>query len=69
MMKTITITIEGMMCQHCETCVQNAVMALDGVTSCEASAKNNQAVITFDETKVKEENIKETIEEVGYEVK
>ena len=31
MMKTITITIEGMMCQHCETRVQNAVMALDGV--------------------------------------
>ena len=44
-------------------------MALDGVESCEASAKDNQAVIRFDESKLKESNIKETIEEIGYEVK
>lgn len=68
-MKTITMQIEGMMCGHCENRVHNAVMALDGVESCEASAKDNQAVIRFDESKLKESNIKETIEEIGYEVK
>lgn len=68
-MKTITIKIEGMMCGHCENRVKNAVMALDGVESCEASAKENQAVICFDESKLKENNLKEAIEEIGYEVK
>lgn len=68
-MKTITLNIDGMMCGHCEQRVTAAVLKLDGLVECLASAKENTVRITFDESKVDEEAIKAAIDEIGYDVK
>lgn len=60
--------IEGMMCNGCENRVNRAVLALDGVSDCKADAKENQAIIVFDSNKISEDQIKEAIEEIGYDV-
>lgn len=67
-MKTITLSVQGMMCGHCEQRVNNALSQIDGVISVQASAKENQVTCEYDDTKVKEASIKETIEEVGYDI-
>lgn len=67
-MKTITLKVEGMMCGHCEQRVNNALSQIDGIASVHASAQENQVTCEYDETKVNETNIKETIEDVGYDV-
>lgn len=44
---TKTMTIEGMMCPHCEATVKKALEAVDGVASADVSHENNRAVITL----------------------
>lgn len=60
--------VNGMMCAGCEKRVNNALNSLEGVVSCHASAQSNTVEIEFDEAVVALEDVKETIEEVGYEV-
>lgn len=67
-MKTIEINVTGMMCEHCENRVNTAVAQIDGVESVKADAKGNRVTCTFDETKATDKIIKETIEDVGYDV-
>ena len=40
-----TLTIEGMMCEHCEMTVRNALMSIDGVRSADVSHEKNRAVV------------------------
>ena len=42
---TKTLKIEGMMCNHCEMNVKNALLAVDGVTSAEVSHEKGTAVV------------------------
>lgn len=66
-MKTI-IKVNGMMCAGCEKRVNSALNSLEGVVSCHADAAANQVELEFDEQIVALDDVKETIEEVGYEV-
>ena len=43
-----TISIEGMMCGHCEATVKKALEALDGVVSAEVSHDKGTAVVTLE---------------------
>lgn len=63
-----TFQIKGMMCSHCEARVNKAVNALDGVTSCTASAASSNAAVAFDEGRVSEAEIVRAIEDTGYDV-
>ncbi len=45
--KTLTIRVEGMMCEHCEAAVRKALEALPFVTSAEASHTAGTAVMTL----------------------
>lgn len=62
------IKINGMMCAHCEARVNKAVLALDGVKSCVASAADANAVVEFDADKVSLDAIKDAIKAQDYEV-
>ncbi len=46
-MNTKTITIEGMMCPHCEMTVKKALEALDSVSNAEVSHEKGTAVVTL----------------------
>ncbi len=64
-MKTITLTIEGMMCPHCERHVAQALTALPGVESCNASHTSNTATLTMS-ADVPEPTLRDAVEKAGY---
>ena len=66
-MATKTISIEGMMCKHCEKAVRNALMDIPGVITAEASHEAGNAVIEIDGD-VTDEMITKTITELDYKV-
>lgn len=61
------ISIEGMSCDHCVNHVKEALSELDGVTNVNVNLDEKSAVLEFLDD-VKDEDIKATIDEVGYEV-
>lgn len=63
----VTLTIEGMMCEHCEARVKACLLAVPGVTDASVSHKENKAVVTADEG-VLTELLKEAVEAQGYHV-
>ncbi|MCR4668892.1 MAG: heavy metal translocating P-type ATPase [Clostridia bacterium] len=63
-----TMTIEGMMCMHCEAAVKKALEALDGVESAEVSHEENRAVVTLTK-EVPDEVLREAVEAKDYVVK
>lgn len=67
-MNTITLTVTGMMCPHCEQHVTKALLALDGVASCIASHKDNAVTITMNAQAADMAAIKAAITEAGYQV-
>jgi copper chaperone len=65
-MTETTIAIEGMSCQHCVMRVKKALDGLPGVSKAEVAI--GSAVITFDESRLKREDVKAAIEKAGYKV-
>ena len=66
-MKKISLTVEGMSCEHCERAVTNALEDI-GVTPVVVSAKKSLVEVEFDEGVVSLEAIKKEIVETGYTV-
>ena len=62
-----TMTIEGMMCMHCEKAVKNALEALPGVSSADVSHEKGEAHIFLD-SEVSDEVLKKAVEEKDYKV-
>jgi copper chaperone len=66
---TITLNVQGMTCGHCKAAVTNALTELDGVKHVEVHLQEGTVAVEYDETKVSVEQLKEAIEEQGYDVK
>ena len=62
---TTTISIEGMMCAHCQAHVEKALKEVAGVTEVTVSLENKNAVITGDASV---EALKQAVVDAGYEV-
>ena len=62
-----TIEIKGMMCGHCEKHVKNALEAIDGVSSAEASHEKGTAVVQLS-ADVADEVLKKAVKDADYEV-
>lgn len=62
------IKIDGMSCGHCVASVTNALKAVNGVESAEVSLDEKQAKVVFDDTKVSFEDLKNAVEEQGFDV-
>ncbi|HDZ04288.1 hypothetical protein LCGC14_0239600 [marine sediment metagenome] len=67
--QSIKLDIEGMVCQSCETNINNSVNKIDGVIQIKTSFKKGVSVIEFDSTKTNINNIKEVIQSKGYVIK
>lgn len=63
-----TLSVTGMMCEHCEKRVTTALLQLPGMHKAQADAKNNTVVCEFDESQTTVDQIRETVEDVGYDV-
>ncbi|MEF2765723.1 MAG: heavy metal translocating P-type ATPase [Mediterraneibacter sp.] len=64
---TKTISIEGMMCGHCEATVKKALEALKGVENAEVSHTAGTAVVTLD-ADVSDDALKKAVEDQDYKV-
>lgn len=69
MANTEVLNVEGMSCMHCVNAVKSSVGALPGVSKVEVDLPAKKVQVTYDDAKVKLENIKDAIEDAGYEVK
>lgn len=61
------MTIEGMMCGHCEKAVKTALEAIDGVESAIADHEKNEAIVKLSKN-VDDSVLKETVEKLEYKV-
>ncbi len=65
-MTEITLTIEGMSCQHCVMRVKKAIESLPGIVKSEVFI--GRAVVSFDESKIRKEEIAASVEKAGYKI-
>ena len=66
-MKETILIVNGMMCGGCENRVKNAIKNIEGVENVTAD-HNTGKVIVISNNEASEEIIKETLEDIGYEV-
>jgi copper chaperone len=62
------ISVDGMSCMHCVKSIETAVRNLEGVAQVNVDLKAKTVAVSYDPAAVKLEEIKEVIEEQGYEV-
>jgi copper chaperone len=67
-MENATLNVKGMSCGHCVNAVEGSVSKLAGVNEVKVNLGNGTVEITFNSAKVTLDQIKETIDDQGYEV-
>ncbi|MGM7636389.1 copper chaperone CopZ [Bacillus sp. Hm123] len=67
-MKNITLNVQGMSCGHCVNAIESNVGQLEGVNGVNVKLDEAQVEVTFNESQVSLDRIKETIEDQGYDV-
>jgi copper chaperone len=67
-MKNDVLKVEGMSCSHCENAVKKAVGGLSGVDKVSVDLKGKTVTVAYDENKVSLKEIKDAIEDQGYDV-
>ncbi len=65
---TKKLNVEGMSCSHCEKSIKNALGELDGVNSTVVDLTGKSVTVEYDADLVTDALLKETIEDVGYDV-
>lgn len=64
-----TLKVQGMSCGNCAKAVEGSVGELVGVNGVHVMLDDAEVEVTFNESEVSLDKIKETIKERGYEVK
>jgi len=67
-MQKLTFTIKGMHCASCTVRNEDAMKALPGVTQASVNLATHKALVEYDESKVKDEQIFDAVRKEGYEV-
>lgn len=67
-MENVTLNVQGMTCGHCVKAVETNVGALAGVQQVNVDLAEGKVVVAFDESAVTVDQIKETIDEQGFDV-
>jgi copper chaperone len=63
-----TLDVNGLSCSNCEHAVKKSVGAMGGVDRVSVDLKKNQVMVEYDSDKVTIEEIKQTIQDQGYDV-
>ena len=67
-MRKDTITVEGMSCNHCKLAVETAVKKLNGVVMAEVELTAKTLQIEYDNGQVDLRQIRQAVEDAGFEV-
>jgi copper chaperone len=68
-MEKVTLNVQGMSCGHCVKAVEGSVGALQGVNTVKVDLQAATVDVEFDNQQVTLDEIKETIDDQGYDVK
>ena len=68
-MEKVILNVEGMSCGHCVKSVEGSVGALNGVNSVKVDLSSASVEVEFNSQVVTLDQIKETIDDQGYDVK
>ncbi|MBP1969927.1 copper chaperone [Virgibacillus natechei] len=63
-----TIDVQGMTCGHCKSSVEGSLKELNGITAVEVDLSTGKVAVTYEEEKVTVEDMREAIEEQGYDI-
>lgn len=66
-MSEAKILVDGMSCQHCVMRVKKAIEGLAGIG--DLTVEVGQVTVTFDESKVQQQDIEDAIVKSGYKIK
>ncbi|TFB21850.1 copper chaperone CopZ [Filobacillus milosensis] len=67
-MKELTLNVQGMSCGHCVSSVEGALNELDGVSDVNVDLGEGKVDVKYDESKVSVNQIKDAIDDQGYDV-
>lgn len=67
-MEKVTLKVNGMSCGHCVNSIQGSVGELQGVTSVAVHLETGSVDVEFNPSEVSLSQIKETIDDQGYDV-
>lgn len=65
-MRTVTVPVNGMVCQVCAGTVKRALKNVEGVQDAEISLEKRSAVIHYDERRIRVEQLTRAIADAGY---
>ena len=65
---SVTFQIGGMHCTGCSSAVEKAIKKQDGVVNANVNLAAEKAFVDFDSSQISTDQIKESIENAGYEV-
>ena len=66
-MKEVCLKIKGMHCEGCSTRLEKVLNNQDGVEEAKVSLEKAEANIKFDETQTSVDELKEAVEDAGFE--
>lgn len=66
--RDVEVRVEGMVCESCESTIQTALGALDGVLSCRASHAESKVVVRYEPARTDPEALVAAIRAAGYTV-
>lgn len=67
-MENVTLNVKGMSCGHCVKAIEGSVGSLQGVEQVKVNLEAGKVDIAFDHDKVTLDEIKEIIDDQGYDV-
>ncbi|GGL42664.1 copper chaperone CopZ [Sporolactobacillus putidus] len=63
-----TLEVKGMSCGHCKMAVSGALKGLAGVSDVSVDLETGKVDVSYDEQKVNFEQMKDAVEDQGYDV-
>ena len=67
-MEKVTLNVAGMSCGHCVKAIEGSVGELAGVSKVNVHLENGTVDVEYSSTEVSLDKIKETIDDLGYDV-
>ncbi|MFZ3590217.1 copper chaperone CopZ [Bacillus sp. DJP31] len=67
-MEQVTLNVKGMSCGHCVNAVEGSVGKLNGVSEVKVNLGNGTVDVEFNDSEVTLDQIKNTIDDQGYDV-
>ncbi len=67
-MTTVVLTVPSISCEHCERTIREALTPVKGIQRLDVNITAKQVRVTYDETQVATEKMKEILQQEGYPV-